>query len=228
MESRDGLTSISPHFYRQKYFLGRSFRYSIPGGFGDISIVRTLSPKHAVIVGYREMTGAITSEIILRNPRGSWSSSSVWEGINIPALRLNYAYTLLDNKKENPSSLSVNLGLIFCFSARHKPFDNGNWGGGSGYLDSSGNVVITDYIDVQRTGISRPNYPVPYLNAGIDGGLRLGRRFKLGLEFTGYLGSRTLYIQYNKGYTNDATFTYEVWLKPYFFSGGIYLQYRIK
>ncbi len=198
--------------------------YMVPrlSNFWDFTITYNFLPKHGVMVGTRVISPYMYSTI--SNDFGNRLHA---EGITTPVIRFNYTNTVWQSKKENPSCFSLLAGLALNFSPRGGSFGSGGWYGATGAVDSSG----TFYYEYRQAKIVRgygSKYPLPYLNIGIDGALRLSKRWKMGMEFAFYAGTKTLYTQEIEGSTNDANFAYTLKLKPYFFSGGIYFQYRIK
>lgn len=227
LNSKSGETSVSAE-YPNSIRLGNRLReFPRLSYYLDISLIKNFSKKQSIIIGFRNMQPLITTTIQRKGP-SYFDRLFHGETINLPSLKLNYLYTFLQKDNLNASSLSVFAGLLIIFKSKEGTFDNGSWGTRSGTIDSSGNVVFTDYTMVKKTGVWRPKYPMPYLNAGIDGGLRLSKRLKIGMELAVMVGYKTVYKQTHEGVSDDATFTYDIKLKPNFFSGGIYLQYRIK
>lgn len=199
--------------------------------FWDISVIRNFNKRHSIIMGFRNMEPLVYSTISHSYSNDRFvvftSRHRHAQGVPTPTLKLNYINTFLQKEKVNASSLAFFTGITIHFKRPAGSFGNGQWASSVGVLDSSGNLYDY-YISAHTAGVRQPKYPVPYLNAGIEGSLRLGKRFKAGLELVGYIGPRTLYVQEVSGETNDAKFTYEIKLKPYFISGGIFIQYRIK
>ncbi len=196
------------------------------GSFPDISVIREFNNKHAVSIGYRPMYPYIQSVISLNsNIEGFRVSSAIREEVKVHALKLNHSYTLIgsENKKFSLSTLG---GVLLFFPAQQGFFSNGVSGIQTGsYQDSSGNTYPGLFIRKERTGYWKPNYPVPYVNLGLDFGMNIKRKFKLGVEFASYIGTKTLFIEKNKANTNGTEILYETKIRPYFFSGGLYLQY---
>lgn len=199
--------------------------YMVPqlSNFWDFTITYNFLPKHGVMVGTRVISPYMYSTI--SNDFGNRLHA---EGIITPVIRFNYRNTVWQSKKENPSCFSLLAGLALNFNSRGGSFGSGGWGGINGVIiDSTGNQEF-QYVQAKIVRGYGSKYPLPYLNMGIDGALRLSKRWKAGMEFALYAGTKTLYTQEIEGSTNDANFAYTLKLKPYFFSGGIYFQYRIK
>ncbi|MDL5044575.1 hypothetical protein QQ054_00750 [Oscillatoria amoena NRMC-F 0135] len=190
--------------------------------FWDITVTYSIDSTHGLITGFRAINPFITSSIT-----NEFGTHTHGEGVTIPAVLLNYSYTVLQTKKENPSKLMLFGGVAICFRPQGGSLGSGGWGSQTGALDSSGNFYF-EYTSAKVVRAYGPEYPLPYLNIGIDGALRLSKRWKVGMELAFYAGTKTLYTQEIEGKTNDADFAYTLKLKPYFFSGGIYFQYRIK
>jgi hypothetical protein len=218
--------SISPTYNKYYHLFNRLRTFPPISSFFERSVQRNFN-KHLITVGYR------TSELLVYSTIGYKTNyyttfTGHAEGIRIHAVKINYGYSFLKKDLINSSTLTLLAGVLLNFHGAEETFSNSGWGSSSGHTDSSGNYITDDYLSVKQTSFKRPKYPVPYLNFGVEGGLRISSRFKIGLELSGYLGYKTLYVQENSGVTKDAQFTYEIMLKPYFFSGGIFLQYRIK
>lgn len=206
------------------YFAIRNRYYKVrrPSNHFDISLIRYFKNQNAIIIGYRNFEPLISSTI------GNEYGNHIHEqGTSIPTFKLNYLFTLLKSKKVNPSTLSIYGGVLLHFKGADGTFGGGGWSSAVGAVDSSGNRYM-EYISAQQTGFERPKHPTPYINLGIDWGLRLGRHFKTGITFEASAGYKTLYTQKISGQTNSAQFAYDIKLKKHFFSGGIYLQYRLK
>lgn len=193
-----------------------------PSFFWDISLQRTIGNKQTISIGYRNFEPVLKSTI-----RNQFGNHGHWQTVSIPTVRLNYIYHLLKKDKINASTFSVFGGLLIHFNGADGTFGNGGWGSAVSAVDSSGNLYM-EYIRAKVVGAEHPKYPTPYFNFGIDGGARLGKRWKVGLTIEASVGYKTLYIQKIEGSTNSASFSYEIRLNPYFFSGGIYFQYRIR
>lgn len=190
--------------------------------FWDITLNYSIDSTHGIMTGFRAINPFITSAI-----SNEFGTHTHGEGVTIPTILLNYSYTVLQTKRENPSKLMLFGGVAICFRSQGGAFGSGGWYSSTSALDSSGNVY-TEYTYAKVERAYGSNYPLPYLNVGVDGALRLSKRWKLGMELAFYAGTKTLYTQEIEGSTNDADFAYTLKLKPYFISGGIYFQYRIK
>lgn len=224
INSGEDKVEVSPGTVTLKRLFQHSYLIPSTSFFADISLIRTFNRKSSISIGYRNLSPLVGSSVTTHKN----GTSGVSQEISVPALRINYIHTLLQTEKINPSSLSVSAGILLTFLGRDGSFSSSNtWGSSSGGIDSSGNIVTTGYVIISKQKEWRPKPPTPYLNMSIDGGLRLGKRFKVGGEITAYIGYKSLYKESNTGITKGGTFAYDLALKPYFFSGGIYLQYRI-
>lgn len=225
----EGRVDITPGTLTLKRLSKRSYFIPSTSFFVDISLIRTFNRKSSISIGYLNLYPLVGSSVVKYKNEATTTAGGFSQDISVPALRFNYIHTLLQTEKINPSSLSVSAGLLLTFRGRDASFSSSNiWGGISGAPDSSGNTVNYDYVIISKQKEWRPKPPTPYLNIGFDGGLRLGKRFKVGGQITAYIGYTSLYKESNTGITKGGSFAYDLALKPYFFSGGIYLQYRIK
>ena len=235
INSMGGNTVISEKFYRvsaRNVFL-RNYISNIPiqSGFGDISVVYNISKKKSILVGYRSINPYIASSVKV-GINSDFGEAKLGlghaAGISIPTLKLNYSYLL--SNPENKKRLKINIygGILFHFKGADGTFDGGRRGVVGKYYDSNGNIATLGYIFMNDKEFYRPKNPTPYVNLGFDVGISLGKRFKLGMELAAYAGYKTLYTRKYYVETHESQASYEVSIKPYFFSGGIYLQYRIK
>lgn len=207
-----GRTTISNKFD----FTERNF---FRGFFGDISIVRNFDKKNSLIFGYRLMQPFYQSSIEYVTSNGALEIEyGERETVRVPAFKLNYERLVIGSKHEvNPSKVNVFGGLTLCFAGEQAFFDTIAGGVQAGSF----------YIINKRIEWYRPSSPLPYFNFGINADLRLGRKFKIGIEAASYIGTKTLFIVRYAGKTNDASYVYETKIKPYFFTGGFYLHYNI-
>lgn len=203
-------------------FNNRIYFFPQLSNFWDITVNHTIDSTRGLMVGFRTIGPIISSSISNR-----FGTHTHGEGIPIPIILLNYTYTILQTKRENPSKLMLFGGAAISFRPQGGSLGSGGWASQTGALDSSGNFYF-EYTSAKVVRADGSKYPLPYLNIGIDGALRLSKRWKVGMELAFYAGTKTLYTQEIEGKTNDADFAYTLKLKPYFFSGGIYFQYRIK
>lgn len=222
-DKRGDLSINSDKFITYLHFNKRLYPAPQLSNFIDFSLSYAIDSTKSILAGFRYMDAWIYSSIT--NNFGTTVSGRT---VYIPILRLNYSHTILRSKKDNPSVVNLLGGLAITFrGADGSSSSAGGWNSTTGALDSSGNFYF-EYTSAKVVKTSRPKYPLPYLNVGVDGALRLSKRWKLGMELAFYAGTKTLYTQEIEGSTNDADFAYTLKLKPYFISGGIYFQYRIK
>ncbi|KAB2917548.1 MAG: hypothetical protein F9K23_03975 [Bacteroidetes bacterium] len=221
------LTKVFP--YNEGLTGKEKFKRFFKHPFWEISVIKSINSKHAVSVGYLNLWGYVNHSIeaMPKNNVGSikWSLE---EGQDMPALRFNYHYTYSKPQKTDvkmPFSVQFFAGILLNF--RGKEGSTFSTGGKltSIHVDANNNPTDTVFIYRKNIGAKRPMPPTPTLNLGANGNLKLGKRISAGINITGYLGYKSLFTHVFEGKTNDAEFTYEVKLKPYFFSSAIYLQY---
>ncbi|HYG16410.1 MAG TPA: hypothetical protein VEC12_11705 [Bacteroidia bacterium] len=224
----EGLTEVFPH--DEKLTKKEKNRRLFKHPFWEISVIKSINSKHSFSIGYLNLWGYVSHSIEAK-PKNNYGSLkwSIEEGQDMPAIRLNYIYTYYNRNATdiNTSTIQLIAGILLNFRGKEgETFSTG----GTLYSVFATNNTPTDTVFIYRKnlGAKRPMPPTPYLNAGVNGCLRLGKRFRLGIELMGYLGYSSLFIHQFEGKTQDAEFTYNVKLKPYFFSSGFYLQYRLK
>ncbi len=221
MDSKEGLTHVKYNKYRFASFGRRLYRMPDYINFMGVSVIRAINNRSFIQLGYQSLSPSISSTVESKVVAAdgtllSQSFSTQSTSVTIPSIKLNYMFSVIQSTKINPANFMVFSGVALCFKDRGPTFAN----------ESRRNIDTTR--SSERIGFWRPKNPIPFLNVGVEGSLRLGKRFKIGLELAGYVGTKTLYIEKNIGRTDDAVYSYEVLLKPYFYTGGIYFQYRIK
>lgn len=221
-DQRGDLQISSNEFINYLSFGRRLYKIPQLSNFWDLSLTYSFDSTRGIMAGIRYMDAIIYSSI-----SNNFATHTHGETVFIPVFRLNYSHVVFKSKRQNPSSLSLFAGLAINFRGADGTFSNGGWSSSTGAIDSVGNFY-NEYVSAKITSGTRPKYPSPYLNIGLDGALRLSNWWKLGLEFAFYAGSNSLYKQNIKGKTNNAEFEYTLKLKPYFISGGLYIQYRIR
>lgn len=221
------LTEVFP--YTEGLTGREKFKRLFKHPFWEVSVIKSINPKHAVSVGYLNLWGYVNHSIeaMPKNNVGSikWSLE---EEQDMPALRFNYLYTLSEPQKidvKMPFSVQFFAGILLNF--RGKEGSTFSTGGKltSIFVDANNNPTDTVFIYRKNVGAKRPMPLTPTLNLGANGNLKLGKHISAGINITGYIGYTSLFTHVFEGKTNDAEFTYEVKLKPYFFSSAIFLQY---
>ncbi|MGV3598752.1 MAG: hypothetical protein ACO1PI_12870 [Bacteroidota bacterium] len=221
MESKEGLTNIKYDKYRFASFGRRLYRMPDYINFLGLSVIRAINDRSFIQFGYQSLNPSISSTVESRffsadGTLSSQSFSTQSTTITVPSIKLNYMFSVFQSTKINPANFVAFAGLALCFKDR----------GPYSVDEPQENIDTTS--SYERIGFRKPTNQIPFVNLGVEGSLRIGKRFKIGLELAGYIGTKTLYIEKNIGKTDDATYTYEVLLKPYFYTGGIFFQYRIK
>ncbi|MGV3598993.1 MAG: hypothetical protein ACO1PI_14105 [Bacteroidota bacterium] len=199
--------------------------------FWEISVIRSINSKHAVSVSYLNLRGYVSHSIeaMPKNNVGNFTWS-LEEEQDMPSMRFNYLYTYskyTKTDKVKPISIQFFAGILLNF--RGKEGFTFSTGGkiSSIHVDANNNPTDTVFIYRKNVGAKRPMPPTPTLNLGVNGNLKLSERFCTGINVIGYIGYRSLFTHVFEGKTNDAEFTYEVKLKPWFFSSSIFLQYTL-
>ncbi|MGV3598994.1 MAG: hypothetical protein ACO1PI_14110 [Bacteroidota bacterium] len=229
-ESTKNRTEIKPYNYSP----GRSMYINDIFGskFPEISVFRTITPRNSVSVGYLDFNAYI-GHSLKAGGELAVVGYEVTESVGLmPAIKLNHHYTIINPPSKNNKRLSLSLssGLLIFFKGRESKYKTSIGTGRAEQVmyDFSGNYVETVYLERYLKEYKRPKPFTTCFNFGVNGNVALNKRFKIGADISTYISSGSLYSRIYYGESTDTKYTYEVKLKPYFFSGGIYLQYNIK
>lgn len=229
-ESTKNRTEIKAYTYSP----GRSMYINDVFGskFPEISVFRTLTPRHSVSVGFLDLNGYVGHSLKAGGDIAVVGYEVTESAGFMPAVKFNYHYTLVNphHSKNKRFSLSLSSGLLLFFKGKESKYKT-SFGTGRAeqvMYDFSGNYVETVYLERYLKEYKRPQPFTPCFNFGVNGNILLSKRFKVGVDISAYISTTSLYSRTYYGESTDTKYTYEVKLKPYFFSGGLYLQYLIK